>query len=90
MQPEPALHSVRVGQPTQYDNIVASQSGNYLSNLLGSVLLDQTGNSRRQLGALTLPIGKTIGCNTQAFCITGGYRVVKADTLNETTITTIT
>ncbi len=55
-----------------------------------SVLLDQTGNRRGKLGAVLLPVSQTVNRDAQGFGITGGNRIVKADTLNETTIATIT
>jgi hypothetical protein len=63
--------------------------GQDLGYLLGSVLLDQTGNRRGQLGTIALPVGQTINGNAQALGITGSDRVVETDTLNETTVTAI-
>ena len=89
-RPEPALQTVRVGQPPQHDEIVAGQGKNYLGDLLRGVLLDQTGNRRGQLGTILLPVGQSIDGDAQALGIAGGNRIVKADTLDETTIATIT
>jgi hypothetical protein len=90
LQPEPALNPVRIEQSTQNNDIFTGQSRNYLSDLLGSVLLDQASDGRGQLGAILLPIVQTIHGDAQAFSVTGSNRVVEADTLNETTVTTIT
>jgi len=89
MQPEPALQAVRVGKPPQHDEIVAGQGKNYLGYLLGGVLLDQTGNRRRQLGTILLPVGQAVDGDTQALGIARGNRIVEADALDETTIATI-
>src|SRR5690606_21424840 len=52
-------------------------------------LLDQTGNGRRQLGAVLLPVGQALGVDHQAFFGARSDRVVVADTLDEAAITTI-
>ena len=52
-------------------------------------MLDQAGNRRGELGAVLLPVGQTINRDTQAFGIAGSNRILEADTLDKTTITTI-
>jgi hypothetical protein len=47
------------------------------------------GNGIGSLGADTFPVRQTILVNTQFFGVTGSNRVIEADTLDETTVTTI-
>lgn len=54
------------------------------------VAFQQTGNRLGNLSAGTSPVGNAILSDTEAFGTFFGYRVVEADTLDETTITTAT
>ncbi|MPN19910.1 hypothetical protein SDC9_167285 [bioreactor metagenome] len=53
-------------------------------------LLDQTGNGRRQLGAVLLPEGQALGVDHQALLGARGDRVVEANALDEAAVTTVT
>lgn len=64
LQPAPNPIGKSASRP-QNNDIVASQSANSLGNLLGSVLFDQAGNRRRQLGAVFLPVGQAIDSDTE-------------------------
>src|SRR5574343_650928 len=59
-------------------------------SLLGGVLLDQASSGRGQLGAVFQPVGQTIGRDAQCFGVAGCDRVVEADTLDKTAVTTVT
>jgi hypothetical protein len=56
------------------------------SGRFGSALLDQTLNGWRGLCAHAKPVGQTVLLNAQALFAALGNRVVKTDTLDETTI----
>ena len=59
-----------------------------LSGCFGG-LLDQTGNRRRQLGTVALPVGQAVRCNTQGLFGARSHRIVETDTLDEATIAAI-
>jgi hypothetical protein len=74
-----SCHGWRVGRPSQKG--LQARSGRF-----GSALLDQTLNGWRGLCAYAKPVGQTVLLNAQALFAALGDRVVKTDTLDETTI----
>ena len=54
------------------------------------VILDQTSDRRRKLCAHTLPVGNAVHFDAQTFFGTGGYRIIKTDTFDKTTIAPVT
>jgi len=68
---------------------IPKPSGKLTSGSFFTRGLHQTLNGRRELRAHALPVGQAILLDAECFSSAGGHRIVKTDTLDETTITAI-